>query len=126
MVQMRFSKKLVARDVLKHLEYARNKAIAEKQMGIGLAIPTPEGVAKKEGEQLGEGRALVIEDKKGKRRKIEDPSSMYIDQAWVGRGRYQFGTDYRARGRAYRLHLPYTSECFFHSWKMEGWADIAI
>lgn len=110
MVQMRFSKKLVARDVLKHLEYARNKAIAEKRMGIGLEIPTPEGVAKKEGEQLGEGRALVIEDKKGKRRKIEDPSSMYVDQAWVGRGKYQFGTDYRARGRAHKLHLPYTSE----------------
>lgn len=110
MVQMRFSKKRAARDVLKHLEYARNKAIVEKQMGIALDIPTPDGVAKKE-EQLGDGKALVIEDKKGKRRKIEDRSSVYIDQAWVGRGKYQFGTDYRARGQAYKLHLPYTSEC---------------
>ena len=37
MVQMRFSKKKAAQDVLKHLEFARNEAIVKRGMGLGRA-----------------------------------------------------------------------------------------
>ena len=37
MVQMRFSKKKAAQDVLKHLEFARNEAIVKRGMGLGPA-----------------------------------------------------------------------------------------
>ncbi len=101
MVQMRFSKKKAARDVLRHLEIARDQAVVAKGMGLGAV-----------GEEKGEGeeKAVVIEDKKGKKREVKDLSQMYIDEAWVGRGKYEIETDHRARGAVYRLHLPYTSE----------------
>ena len=57
-----------------------------------------------------EEERLVIEDKNGKRRTITDRSAMYVDEAWVGRGPYRQGFDYRGRGRAFRLRLPYTSK----------------
>jgi len=55
---------------------------------------------------------VVVEDKKGKKRVVGDRSAMYVDEAWVGRGKYESGSDHRARGQIHRLRLPYTSESF--------------
>ena len=101
MVQMRFSKKKAARDVLRHLEIARDEAVVAKGMGLGAV-----GEEKAEDKE----KAVVIEDKKGKKRMVKDLSQMYIDEAWVGRGKYEKDLDYRARGAGYFMNLPFTSE----------------
>lgn len=114
MVQMRFSRKKAAQDVLRHLEYARDQAIVKKGMGLGKV--QAQGQAEqhqqqqqgKEPEQQEE--RLLVEDKKGKRRVVTDRTAMYVDEAWVGRGTPRYGMDYRARGRGFRLTLPYTSQ----------------
>ena len=123
MVQMRFSKKKAAKDVLKHLEYARNKATVQENMGLGLPsknISEAEDVAEgKEKEDLKARREakggdkeemLVVRDRKGKKRVVEDRSEVYVDQAWVGRGKWEYDMDYRARGQGHRLYKPYTSK----------------
>ena len=161
MVQMRFSRKKAAADVLKHLEFARDQAVAVKGMGLGRVNVQDEGNddgaaaaaeqgpkpdqdgAREEGrvtledkdgkqvvqaeageeerslaitKQLGQANtklkvdSLLVEDKKGKKRLVTDPTAMYIDEAWVGRGTYGTGSDHRARGQIHRLRLPYTSK----------------
>lgn len=114
MVQMRFSKKKAAADVLRHLDYARNQAVVVKGMGLGRSGGGGDGDGEAKGKKKGRA-GLLVEDKKGKKREVDDLSAMYVDEAWVGRGSYDFGTDYRARGRAYRLHLPWTSKLIL-SW----------
>lgn len=114
MIQMRFSKKKAAADVLKHLEYARDQAVVVRGMGLGKvgAAEATSGEAEREkveGEKVEEEK-LVVEDKKGKRRVVTDRSAMYVDEAWVGRGRYESGSDHRARGAINRLRLPWTSK----------------
>ncbi|KAK4695006.1 hypothetical protein P7C71_g2669, partial [Lecanoromycetidae sp. Uapishka_2] len=108
MIQMRFSKKKAAGDVLKHLEYARDQAVVMRGMGLGKVAATDVANGEAEGEKAEEER-LVVEDKKGKRRVVTDRSAMYVDEAWVGRGKYESGSDHRARGQIHRLRLPYTS-----------------
>ncbi|KAI4218317.1 MAG: hypothetical protein LQ349_008766 [Xanthoria aureola] len=117
-VQMRFSKKKVARDVKKHLEFARDKAIVERGMGIGAAtaeynraagIDESDGAAEDDASQGDHRPGMVVEDKKGKRRFVSDTSSIYVDEAWVGRGSYGRDYDYRARGATYLLRPPETS-----------------
>ncbi|KAL9133660.1 MAG: hypothetical protein Q9175_005162 [Cornicularia normoerica] len=125
MVQMRFSKKKAAQDVLRHLEYARDQAIVMRGMGLGKvqaqaqAQPQPqqvEGEKVVDGQEAEKGREpeqeeerLVVEDKKGKKRVVTDRTAMYVDEAWVGRGSYGFSPDFRARGNVNELRLPYTS-----------------
>ncbi|CAF9928312.1 54S ribosomal protein L22, mitochondrial [Imshaugia aleurites] len=124
MVQMRFSKKKAAQDVLRHLEYARDEAIVMRGMGLGkvraqAGLRKGEREGEKEQEQEQERdqeqkvkedeERLLVEDKKGKKRVVTDRSAMYVDEAWVGRGPYGVGFDYRARGNVNRLMLPYTS-----------------
>lgn len=106
MVQMRFSKKKAAQDVLRHLEFARDQAVVVRGMGLGRVR------AEQEGEEKGdrEEESVVVEDKKGKKRVVGDRSAMYVDEAWVGRGAYESGSDHRARGQIHRLRLPYTSD----------------
>lgn len=119
MVQMRFSKKKAAQDVLKHLEYARDQAIVKKGMGLGKVQvqAQAQGQAEQQQQQQQEGKEpaqqeerLLVEDKKGKKRIVTDRTAMYVDEAWVGRGTPRYGTDFRARGRVNRLTLPYTSQ----------------
>lgn len=55
------------------------------------------------------GPSLQIQLKDGKRHTITNPSSIYIDQAWVGRGPYGKLPDYRARGRVNIMRTPWTS-----------------
>ncbi|GAB7343380.1 hypothetical protein MBLNU457_1419t1 [Dothideomycetes sp. NU457] len=106
--QMRFSKKKVAREVLEHLEYARDRAIVSRGMGLGGVAPSEEG-----DEGNGAAAAPVFESKDivlkdGKRHRVTDPSKMYIDQAYVGRGPYGKLPDYRARGRLFLMRTPWT------------------
>ncbi|KAM3425150.1 hypothetical protein BST61_g7109 [Cercospora zeina] len=123
-VQMRFSKKKIAQDVLKQLEQARDEAIVMRGMGLGKvnvsddvptlinSSPNVAGLADAalESAQKSEAsKGIEIQLKDGKRHKIEDRSNIYIDQAWVGRGPYGQLPDYRARGRVFVMRTPWTS-----------------
>ena len=110
-IQMRFSKKKVAADVLKHLEYARDEAIVKRGMGLGGVKKAPEVRDEDEGKEVEEQKEIVIRDKKGKKRTIKDKTQIYVDQAWVGRGTYSSEPDYRARGQVYEMRPPTTSMC---------------
>ncbi|KAK5999602.1 hypothetical protein QM012_005259 [Aureobasidium pullulans] len=95
-VQLRFSKKKAAVPVLNYLEYARDEAIVARGMGLGQ--PT---VADSD-------KPVDIRLKDGKRHTVDDPTKMYIDQAWVGRGPYGKLPEYRAKGRINILRTPWT------------------
>ncbi|KAL8696262.1 MAG: hypothetical protein Q9201_007746 [Fulgogasparrea decipioides] len=117
-IQMRFSKKKAARDVKKHLEYARDEAIVKRGMGLGMvkseadeateAADTAAAMEENDG-QVHQWPGMVVEDRKGKRRYVSDMSSIYVDEAWVGRGAYGTKLDIRARGRVNRMRPPETS-----------------
>ncbi|KAL1968179.1 hypothetical protein VTN77DRAFT_2014 [Rasamsonia byssochlamydoides] len=96
-LQMRFSKKKVAKDVMEHLKHAKNVAIVRHGMGLGRVT----GEANTE--------PITITLKSGERKVITDPTSIYIAQAWVNRGPYDVDYDHRARGRINILRPPYTS-----------------
>ncbi|KAL8685888.1 MAG: hypothetical protein Q9218_007488 [Villophora microphyllina] len=119
-IQMRFSKKRAAKDVKKHLEYARDEAIVKRGMGLGMAKPEDDQAAENKAldadtnaeanqEHKLNWSGMVVEDKKGKRRFVNDTSSIYVDEAWVGRGSYARKADYRARGRVNFMRPPETS-----------------
>lgn len=86
-IQMRFSKKKAAQDVREHLEHARNEAIVKRGMGLG----------------PNENSLIPIKTKKGKRIKVKNLTTMYVEQAWCGKGLYTSSPDYRARGQVYRM-----------------------
>ncbi|KAI9647807.1 39S ribosomal protein L22, mitochondrial [Ciborinia camelliae] len=86
-IQMRFSKKKVAKDVKEHLEHARNEAILKRGMGLGKVEKTTENF---------KTRYIVTKD--GKRVKVEDPTTLYVDEAWCGKGDWTRSYDFRARG----------------------------
>nr|OQO17765.1 hypothetical protein B0A51_15611 [Rachicladosporium sp. CCFEE 5018] len=110
MVQMRFSKKKVAGEVLKVLEAARDEAVVMRGMGVGgagteIAAPSPKsGLI---GAETTEPLSIQLKD--GSRYAVKDESKIYIDQAWVGRGPYGKLPDYRARGRVFIMRTPWTS-----------------
>ena len=115
-VQMRFSKKKAAQDVKKHLEYARDEAIVTRGMGLGQVQQDANAAdeqeqdldsAEKEKVQV---RPRIVEDRKGTRRVVADPTQMYVDQAWVGRGSYSKSPSCRARGKTDVLMHPTTSK----------------
>ncbi|KAL8950510.1 MAG: hypothetical protein Q9222_003449, partial [Ikaeria aurantiellina] len=116
-IQMRFSKKKAARDVKKHLEYARDEAIVRRGMGLGMVKPEADEGAETEKtqnpaeEKNGQDQqwpGTTVVDRKGRRRHVTDTSSIYVDEAWVGRGSYGFDYDFRARGRTFILRPPET------------------
>ncbi|KAL2868554.1 mitochondrial 54S ribosomal protein uL22m [Aspergillus lucknowensis] len=97
-LQMRFSKKKAAKDVLEHLQHAKNVAVVRSGMGLGAVGPDAE-----------KPKPTKITLKSGERMTITDPSSIYIAQAWVNRGPYGVDYDHRARGQINRLRPPHTS-----------------
>ena len=119
--QMRFSKKKVATELQKQLEFARDEATVMRGMGLGNTATekgdtnlnsisalisgaiTPTAITKKD------DKALEIQLKDGKRHRVTDRSKVYIDQAWVGRGPYGKLPDYRARGQMNIMRTPWTS-----------------
>jgi ribosomal protein L22 len=100
-VQMRFSKKKAAKDVKEHLEHARNEAVVKRGMGLGAVNGEADGF-----------RKVLIVDKDGKRIKVGDPTRMWIEQAWVGKGKGTKTPDYRARGQVFMMDNPRTRK--FH------------
>ncbi|KAH9841161.1 putative universal ribosomal protein uL22 family protein [Teratosphaeria destructans] len=123
-VQMRFSKKKMAQEVLKHLEYARDEAIVTRGMGLG-AVGASNATANMSNSPASISgtvtpgldpqapgpvtSAIQIKLKDGKRHTVTDASQIYIDQAWVGRGPFGQLPDFRARGRAFVMQTPWTS-----------------
>ncbi|KAL4941619.1 hypothetical protein BDV06DRAFT_178791 [Aspergillus oleicola] len=106
-VQMQFSKKKAAKDVLEHLKHAKNTAIVRAGMGLG-SIPTPAA----EGDEAAPTptpNPVTILSKTGEKKTITDPTSIYIAQAWVNRGKKEHSFNHRARGRIELLDNPHTS-----------------
>lgn len=105
-VQMQFSKKKTAQEVLKQLEFARDEAIVMRGMGLG-------GDEQEKGEagkaKVAKPRPIDIQLKSGQRHRVHDRTKIYVDQAWVGRGPYGKLMDYRARGRVNQIRTPWTS-----------------
>ena len=121
LVQMRFSKKKMAQEVRYQLEVARDLAVVERGMGLGRAAAAAAAAAAAGGgegadEALGikgsaDGKTVEIQTKDGKWVKVNDPTSMYIAEAWVNRGPLRGKIpDYRARGRMNIKKRPTTSE----------------
>lgn len=101
LLQMRFSKKKMAVEVGVQLELARDMAIVERGMGLGMV----------NGEAFPAGKEVEVKTKNGKFVKVDDPTRLYVAQAWVNRGPWRgFSRDYRARGRGNRICHPSTSE----------------
>lgn len=96
-LQMRFSKKKVAKDVLEHLKLAKNTALVRYGMGLGKASDPANKI---------EPITVILKD--GEKHTISDPTSIYISEAWVNRGPFDKGYDHRARGKINLLRLPYT------------------
>jgi ribosomal protein L22 len=96
-LQMRFSKKKVAKDVMEHLNLAKNTAIVRHGMGLS-----------KEGGRESEIKPITVILGDGEKKTITDPTSIYIEQAWVNRGPYDTAPDHRARGKINIMRLPYT------------------
>lgn len=92
-LQMRFSKKQAAQDVLGHLEHAKNVAMVRAGMGLGSSEPI---------------KPITVTLASGERKRIEDPTAIYIQQAWVNRGPYGYDMDHRARGQINTLRPPST------------------
>ncbi|KAH8785255.1 ribosomal protein L22/L17 [Diaporthe sp. PMI_573] len=100
--QMKFSKKKFAREVLYELELARDKAVVERGMGLG----------KSTGEFVpGSTEKRTVKDfRHGKFVEVEDPSRIYVSEAWVNRGPWRGKKpNYRARGRVDLLQMPQAS-----------------
>lgn len=106
--QMKFSKKKFAREVLYELDLARDRAVVERGMGLGKA--TGEFVP-------GTTEKRTVKDfRHGKFVEIDDPSRIYVSEAWVNRGPWRGKKpNYRARGRVDLIQMPQASEFFSHS-----------
>lgn len=106
--QMKFSKKKFAREVLYELELARDRAVVERGMGLGKA--TGEFVP-------GTTEKRTVKDfRHGKFVDIDDPSRIYVSEAWVNRGPWRGKKpNYRARGRVDLIQMPQASKFSAHS-----------
>ncbi|EON99462.1 putative mitochondrial large ribosomal subunit protein [Phaeoacremonium minimum UCRPA7] len=97
--QMQFSKKKMAREVRFSLEEAKAVAVAERGMGLGQV----------NGEVLKPGQEVTLQTKEGKWLNVDDPTRLYIAEAWVGKGPWRgMRPDYRARGRMFIKKKPST------------------
>lgn len=101
--QMKFSKKKFAREVLYELDFARDKAVVERGMGLGKA----------NGEfKAGETETKTVKDfRHGKWVEVDDPTRMYVSEAWVNRGPWRGKKpNFRARGRVDLIQMPQASK----------------
>ncbi|RJE18494.1 Ribosomal protein [Aspergillus sclerotialis] len=96
-LQMKFSKKKAAQDVLDHLIHAKNLAVVRN--GLGIKSPEDKDIAKD---------PITVILNSGEKKVITDPSAIYIAQAWVNRGPFGEEPDYRAHGRVHRMRPPHT------------------
>ncbi|KAF1843045.1 ribosomal protein L22 [Cucurbitaria berberidis CBS 394.84] len=121
LVQLRFSPKKVARDVIKGLEIAQNEAIVARGMGLqGEEVAVKRWESQRKDTDAGKPRDLwdyktsegekkplkaakkakttTVELKDGSKKLVRDPSEIYIDQMWVGPGESWKTPEFRARG----------------------------
>lgn len=114
LVQLRFSPKKVARDIIKGLLIAQDEAIAGRGMGLGDKHALKKWVEQRnevastladleEGVPKTKGLNKVIELKDGKKKLVKDPTEIYIDQAWAGKGQIYKSPEFRARGKVNML-----------------------
>ncbi|KAI0109304.1 ribosomal protein L22 [Hypoxylon sp. NC0597] len=97
-MQMRFSKKKMAREVKWQLEDARDRAIAAHGMGLGAA----------DGRELEKPKKIQTKD--GKWIEVRDPTTLYVDQSWVTKGPYRgMRIQYHARSRMSVMWRPTAS-----------------
>ncbi|EEP81270.1 predicted protein [Uncinocarpus reesii 1704] len=118
-LQMRFSKKKAAKDIKAFLLQAKNEAIVSRGMGLGQAKVQATLSEAAEGTEQTQTTALAASTdtakpvemklKDGKYHVVTDPTSIYIDQAWVNRGPFGKELSPRGRGNTHILRLPYTS-----------------
>ncbi|OHE94699.1 hypothetical protein CORC01_10008 [Colletotrichum orchidophilum] len=100
-LQMSYSKKKMASEVKYQLEEARDLAVVTRGMGLGKAGRKSDGTAV---------QPIKIQTKDGKTLTIEDPTRLYVAEAWVGRGPWRAKTlDYKGRGRFGIMQSPSTS-----------------
>ena len=100
-VQMRYSKKKMAREVKYQLEEARDLAVVSRGMGLGQAS----------GEAFEKGQEKRIRTKDGKWTVVKDPTQLYVDQAWVNRGPWRgFRLNFHGRGHRSMMKKPSTCE----------------
>ncbi|RAR16066.1 ribosomal protein L22 [Stemphylium lycopersici] len=138
LVQLRFSKKKVARDVIRGLEIAQDEAIASRGMGLaGESAAVSRWNKQREATDAGKPKDTwdykttlspnhdsdaaptkpkvpffkdtTIEMKDGSKKVVRDPSEIYIDQAWVGPGQGWKSPEFRARGAINMLKHRTTS-----------------
>ena len=106
LVQMRFSKKKYAQEVRLHLEEARDLAVVERGMGLG-----KKAAGSSSSSSSSSSEAVEILTKDGKWIKVDDPTRMYVAEAWVNRGSLRGKMpEYRARGRMNILKLRAASK----------------
>jgi len=96
-VQMKFSKKKIAREVRYELEKARDLAVVQRGMGLGKhtgeVFETPKKIKTKDGR--------IIE--------VQDPTRLYVDESWVGAGPWRgMRVQYHARSRMSGMWKPTT------------------
>ena len=96
-LQMRFSKKRIAVEVMRTLEEARDTAVAKWGMGLGKA----NGLV---------GPEVRIKLKDGSRKTVVDRSELYVAEAWVNMAGTDTWMKKRARGRMDKIHGPYSSK----------------
>jgi len=107
-LQMRFSPKKAAQDVVEHLKHSKNVAIVRHGMGMG-NVPTDNDTDTNETSvSKTTSKPVTVTLKSGKRRVISNPTAIYIAQAWVNRGPFDLGYKQRARGRIDTIRKPYT------------------
>ncbi|KAK6070300.1 hypothetical protein SCUP234_00175 [Seiridium cupressi] len=95
LVQMRYSKKKTAPEIMYVLKEARDRAVVSRGMGLGQV----------NGDVLDKPRKIQTKD--GKWLEVTDPTRLYIDQAWVGKGPPRgLRIQYHARGRMSRMLKP--------------------
>lgn len=120
LVQLRFSPKKVARDIMKGLIIAQDEAIAGRGMGLGDKHALKKWIEQRnevastladldETTPKAKGATQVIELKDGKKKLVKDPTEIYIDQAWCGRGEAWKSPEFRARGKINMLTHRTTS-----------------
>lgn len=130
-LQMRFSKKKVAKEVREHLIQAKHEAIVARGMGLGhleetqqLSKPnstpaTPESfsLTTVQAPEASPPTPTLIPSPKPhylpgttipSNPALRPPTSIYISQAWINRGPYGESPDYRAFGRMNIMRPPNT------------------
>lgn len=130
-LQMRFSKKKVAKEVRAHLVEAKHEAIVARGMGLGHLEQETSDQAPQPSPTISTTTTLstptttptIIQSHTPKTPNHpptlpgttipsnpahRSPTDIYISEAWINRGPYDKKPDYRAFGRMYIMRPPHT------------------